>query len=125
MKEVTMASARKTRRTSVVRLLPRSGTEHPRQPTEASALGSETSSSRQLPLEVAATRDGLSFEARRRGFTSARAVKAEFLRQQQDWWAGKRFYCPFCDVYFDRPARAAEHLTARQHPVLRWDEVGE
>jgi hypothetical protein len=70
---------------------------------------------------LAAPPDGLSLEAQRRGFTSARAVKEAFLRQQQEWWAGTCFYCPFCDLHFREATMAARHLAAHQHPVLRWD----
>ncbi len=120
-----MRSTRKTRRPRAAQGSAFAGSLSSLQSAEAPVLTSTPSRSRPLPRDVAATRDGLSFEARRRGFTSALAVKAEFLRQQQDWWLGTHFYCPFCDEHFDRPVRAAEHLTAWQHPVLRWDEAEE
>lgn len=120
-----MGSTRKTRRSRAAQGSALAGSPSTFQSAEAPVLTSHPSRPRPLPHEVAATRDGLSFEARRRGFTSALAVKAEFLRQQQDWWLGTHFYCPFCDEHFDRPVRAAEHLTAWQHPVLRWDDEGE
>ena len=117
-----MGSTRKTRRPRATQDPALAGSLPATQSAEASVLPLPSSRPRPLSRDVTATRDGLSFEARRRGFTSALAVKAEFLRQQQDWWLGTHFYCPFCDEHFDRPVQAAEHLTAWQHPVLRWDE---
>jgi hypothetical protein len=43
------------------------------------------------------------------------------LRQRSRWWQGRTYHCALCDLDFLDATRAAEHVVAQQHPVLRMD----
>ena len=56
------------------------------------------------------------------GFQTIAELKAAVLRQRATWWQGRAFHCAVCDLDFVAAGRAAEHVVADQHPVLRMDD---